>query len=69
MNGLCVLSFMELDLLSCLVSAGENNVFMKQCLTIVTLLRRPSESVGGKLWFPDAHQLQHSPWFLYPDEA
>lgn len=36
---------------------------------IVTRLRRPSESIGGELWFPDAHQLQHSPWFLYPDEA
>lgn len=55
--------------LSCLVSAGENNVFIKQCFMIVTRLRRPSESVGGELWFPDAHQLQHSPWFLYPDEA
>lgn len=55
--------------LSCLVSAGENNVLIKQCLMIVTRLRRPSESVGGELWSPDAHQLQHCPWFLYPDEA
>lgn len=49
--------------------AGENNVFIKQHLINDTLLCRPGESIGGELWFPDAYQLQHSPWFLYPDEA